>query len=104
MRCKLQILPAAWEDLKGLQDYYYWKFGKQSAENVIDNILNAMDSLTLFPEMGSELPDEELNDLGFRMLVVEKQIIVYKMVSSSIFIYSVFDGRRDYPHLFKNKM
>lgn len=102
MLYNIELLPSVWEDLKGIQDWYYWKFGQKSAETVIEHILDCLSNLAAFPDIGSLTPDSELNESGFRMLIIDKHIAIYKILNSSIFVYCVFDGRRDYPHLFKN--
>ncbi len=104
MQYKLEILPSAFKDLENIQDWYVWKFGNQTAEKVIDHILGAVENLIAFPNLGTITPDKELNEQGYRMLIIEKHVVIYKIVGNIIYIYCIFDGRRDYPSLFKSRL
>ena len=42
MKCKIEILPAAWEDLKQIEDWYLVQFGVETALKVTDSILAAV--------------------------------------------------------------
>ena len=57
---KIEILPAAWEDLKKIEDYYLLQFDVESALKVTDHILNSIERLETFPDSGSLTPDEWL--------------------------------------------
>ena len=104
MEYRLEFLPSAYKDLENIQDWYAWKFGNQTAEKVIDNILDAIENLTEFPNLGTITPDKELNEQGYRMLIIEKHVAIYKIVINVIYLYCIFDGRRDYPNLFKSRL
>ena len=47
MKCKIEILPAAWEDLKQIEDWYLVQFGVETALKVTDSIL-----ATVIPDAG----------------------------------------------------
>lgn len=57
MKYKIEILPATWEDLKKIEDYYLIQFDWQTAIKVSDQILNAIQRLENFPDSGSCTPD-----------------------------------------------
>nr|DAO88230.1 MAG TPA: Plasmid stabilization system protein [Caudoviricetes sp.] len=54
-----------------------------------------------FPESGSLPRYAALRTRGYRVLIVEKQLVFYKVdkENSIITIYAVVDGRRDYLNL-----
>ena len=66
---KVEILPTAWEDLKRIEDWYLIQFGVESALKVIDHILTVIERLEKFPDSGCQLPDEWLNEQGYRMVI-----------------------------------
>ena len=58
---KINILPAAWEDLKQIEDYYLMEFDAQTALKVSNHILDCIERLEEHPDSGSLTPDEWLN-------------------------------------------
>lgn len=62
MICRVKILPAALEDLKHIEDWYLVKFCVETALKVVDHILDAIERLENFPDLGSVTPDEWLNN------------------------------------------
>jgi len=62
-------------------------------------IIEKMYDLSTFPKRGRLIPDKKLANWGFRMLVVEKYIIFYKIDGNIVHIHRVFHGMRNYPAL-----
>lgn len=68
-------------------------------------LLNLMESsinqLSTFPEMGSWPKYSALRRHGFRVLVVEKFLVFYKVDREQqlVTVHAVVDGRRDYMNL-----
>lgn len=100
MKCKIKILPSAWEDLKRIEDYYLIQFDVNTAIKVIDNILNTIERLEEFPDSGSFTPDEWLNEQGYRMVICKKHVAIYRQIENSIYIYHIADTRTEYTKLF----
>ena len=86
MAFKVQILPTAWEDLKRIEDWYFVQFGSETALKVSDHILDAVERLEMFPDSGSLLPDEWLNKQGYRMVICEKQVAIYRLIGQTVYI------------------
>ena len=103
MTYKVEILPTAWNDLKSIEDYYALEFDVATAIKVSDSILDKIEKLETFPDIGNDTPDPWLNKRGYRMLICEKHVAIFKMIETSIFIYHIFDTRQDYPKLFKKQ-
>ena len=104
MTYKVEILPAAWNDLKSIEDYYTLEFDIETAINVSDSILDKIEKLESFPDIGNDTPDPWLNKRGYRMLICEKHVAIYKAIDTSIFIYHIFDTRQNYTKLFKKQI
>lgn len=100
MSCKVRILPTAWEDLKQIEDWYYMQFNLETALKVTDNILNHIERLESFPNSGSLTPDEWLNEMGYRMVICEKHVAIYRIIQETIYIYHIADTRTEYTKLF----
>ena len=99
-RCRVEILPTAWEDLKRIEDYYAVKFDIKTAIKVSDHILNSIERLERFPDSGSLTPDKWLNKEGYRMVICKKHVSIYKQAEDVVYIYHIVDTQTDYTKLF----
>lgn len=100
MAYKVEILPVAWEDLKRIEDWYLVQFGVETALKVSNHILNVIEPLEEFPNSGSLTPDEWLNQQGYRMVICEKHVVIYKRIGTVVYIYHIADTQTDYKKLF----
>lgn len=100
MTYKVEILPAAWEDLKRIEDWYLVQFGVDTALKVSDQILNAIERLETFPNSGVLTPDEWLNQRGYRMVICERHAAIYRQTGQQIYVYHIADTRTEYTKLF----
>lgn len=71
------------------------------ALDYLDKIEKAISSFEEFPTSGSMPRYSILKKQGFRVLVVEKHLIFYKVYEDKkeVVIYAVVDGRREYRNL-----
>lgn len=71
------------------------------ALNYLDKIEKAINRLSNFPESGSIPHNSILCKQGFRVLIVERHMVFYKIdiEKKTVIIYAVVDGRRDYRNL-----
>lgn len=100
MAYKVEILPTAWEDLKRIEDWYLVQFGVETALKVSNHILDTIERLERFPDSGSLIPDEWLNQQGYRMIICEKHVAIYKKIEDVVYIYHIADTQTEYTKLF----
>ncbi|ADL04344.1 type II toxin-antitoxin system RelE/ParE family toxin [Lacrimispora saccharolytica] len=100
MKHKVEILPSAWEDLKGIEDYYTVQFDVETALKVSDHILDAIERLENFPDSGSLTPDNWLNEREYRMVICKKHVVIYKTIETSVYVYHIADTQTEYTKLF----
>ena len=100
MKYKVEILPSAWEDLKGIEDYYAAQFDAETALKVSDHILDAIERLEDFPDSGSLTPDKWLNEREYRMVICKKHVVIYKTIETSVYVYHIADTQTEYTKLF----
>lgn len=93
-------MPSAWTDLEKIEDWYAEQFSAEVAIRVSETILNSIENLKIFPNIGVLTPDECLNEHGYRMIVCGLHVVIYKNVGGVIYIYHIADTRTDYPSLF----
>ncbi len=96
----VEILPTAWEDLKYIQDWYLVQFGIDTAIDVTEHILDVIERLQEFPDSGSIVPDDWLNEQGYRMVIAGKHVAIYKKMLDNIYVYHIADTRTQYTKLF----
>lgn len=100
MQYKVEILPTAWEDLKKIEDYYLLQFGVESAMKVTDHILSSIERLESFPDSGSLTPDKWLNEQGYRMVIWQRFVSIYRQIGEVIYVYHIADTQTEYTKLF----
>ncbi len=71
------------------------------ALNYLDKIENAIKRLEDFPMSGSVPRYSILRKQGYRVLIVERHLVFYKVNSNTeiVTIYAVVDGRQEYKNL-----
>jgi toxin ParE1/3/4 len=97
---KIEILNSAFEDLKKIEDYYLLEFGIESAIKVSNHILDCINRLAKFPNSGSCIPDDFLDQQGYKMVIAGKHIAIYKVINNTIYIYHIADSQTQYSKLF----
>ena len=97
---RVEILPTAWEDLKKIEDYYLLQFGVESAIKVTDQILNSIERLESYPDSGSLTPDRWLNKQGYRMVISERYVAIYRQIKENVYVYHIADKQTEYTKLF----
>lgn len=67
----------------------------------LDKIETAINRLHEFPQSGSIPRYSILKKQGYRVLIVERHLVFYKIneVDKSVIIYAIVDGRREYLNL-----
>ena len=100
----VQILDPAQGELEEIAQLYLTLAGVKYARSITDKIYNALEQLSHFPLSGPKMREAELRNLGYRFLVVENYIVIYRLIGDTVFVYHIFDGRSDYPTLFRSEL
>lgn len=106
MKNKIHYSPESRRDLDDIWDYIVLELQNRSAaERVIDHIMNAVDPLKYFAEMGSPL--SSIADVGtdYRFLVSGNYMVFDRVQGCDVYIDRVLYGRSDYmSSLFKDSL
>ena len=97
MKNKIHYSPESRRDLDDIWDYIVSELQNRSAaERVIDRIMNAVDPLKNFAEMGTPL--SSITDVGtdYRFLVSGNYMVFYRVQGNDVYIDRVLYGRSDY--------
>ena len=100
MKYRIKLLLTAQEDLKSIEDWYLMNFDANTALKVTDRILDAIQRLGDFPDSGSIPRDEWGRRQGFRFVIIERHIAIYRVIDGIVFIYHIADTRTEYNRLF----
>ena len=97
MKNKIHYSPEARLDLDDIWDYIVSELQNRSAAaRVIDRIMDAVDQLKNFAEMGTPLSSIADVGTGYRFLVSGNYMVFYRVQGSDIYIDRVLYGRSDY--------
>jgi len=71
----------------------------RAANRMIDRLEQSIIRLELSPFAGKAPDDDELRKRNYRMLIVGKYLVFYKVKEKTVEIHRVIHGARDYKHL-----
>ena len=97
MKNKIHYSPESRRDLDDIWDYIVSELQNRSAaERVINRIIDAVDPLKNFAEMGTPL--SSIADIGtdYRFLVCGNYMVFYRVQGNDVYIDRVLYGRSDY--------
>lgn len=85
-------------DIMNITMFYLSEFGEETADKVINSILDRIEVLADFPESGSETGNVKLNNVGIRKIVSENYIALYSYERDNKFIYihHIYRDRQNY--------
>ena len=98
---KVEILRPAWDDLERITDMHLSLVGLKSAQKLTDGILDSIDTLKISPYGYPTVPDEELAEIGYRMVIYKKYLCIYRVIGEVVYVYHIADGRTNYPQIIK---
>jgi toxin ParE1/3/4 len=104
-RYQVLLTDGAEQDLEGIVDYIARHDSALNAERVLDHLLQASESLTDFPERGSQ--PRELLRLGireYRQTIFKPYRMIYRIIDKTVYIYLIADGRRNMQALLERRL
>lgn len=97
MKNKIHYSPESRRDLDDIWDYIVSELQNRSAaEHVINRIMDAVDHLKNFAEMGTPLSSIADAGTDYRFLVSGNYMVFYRVQGSDVYIDRVLYGRSDY--------
>lgn len=101
-KVKVEILAPAQQELEEIILVQKELTGVESAKKLADKIYKALGQLASYPNSGPEINNKELRIAGYRLLVVDQYLFIYRIIESTVYIYHIVHGATDYPALFKS--
>ncbi len=105
MRYKVLLTAGAESDLEDLHSYIAEYDSPNSADYVLDRLMEVAKSLAAFPERGSH--PQELLALGireYRQSFFKPYRVIYRVIGKRVIIYVIADGRRDMQSLLSRRL
>ncbi len=100
---KVVFSALAEEDLDGLSSYISGDLNNPiAARNIVDKILRLAQRLSDFPELGANLKTIDIKLSGYRYLIAENYLIIYKLVDHEVYVLRILYARSDYVKLLQN--
>lgn len=105
MRYEVLLTEGAERDLEAIHGYIAELDSRNSADYVLDRLLEAAETLATFPERGS-FP-KELLALGirdYRQIFFKPYRVIYRAIGQRVYVYLIADGRRDMQSLLTRRL
>ena len=105
MRYKVLLTAGAESDLEDLHSYIAEYDSPNSADYVLDRLMEVAESLAAFPERGSH--PQELLALGireYRQSFFKPYRVIYRVIGKRVIIYVIADGRRNMQSLLSRRL
>lgn len=97
MKNKLHYSPNALHDLDEIWDYIVMELcNPEAALNLVNGIMDTIDKLEDFAEMGAPLSSVADVESDYRFLIYDNYLAFYRPEGTNIYIDRVLYGRRDY--------
>lgn len=97
MKNKLHYTHEAQRDLDEIWNYIVSDFSNpEAAERTVNRIMDAIDQLADFAEMGASLHSVADVESDYRFLVCGNYLSFYRVEGNEIYIDRILYGRRDY--------
>lgn len=97
MKNNIHYSPEALNDLDEIWEYIFSELcNPQAAENTVNNIMDAVDKLEDFAEIGAPLSSVTDIESDYRFLVSGNYMAFYRVLGQEVYIDRVLYGRRDY--------
>lgn len=93
---KIEWLYEAQREYAELLSFYRSRVGTEAAWRFAAKILDQVENLSQFPQMGVLKQDTLMGKYGFRALFIGQCACIYKLQGDTVYIYHLTDARRNY--------
>jgi len=105
MKCKVNIVKSAEDDLFEIYKYIYYNDCEENADKIYAKLIEKIKSLQEFPNRGHISPELKLLEIeDFLEISYKPYRIIYQIIGKVIFIHCVLDGRRDMQKLLQERL
>lgn len=94
--CEVILTLKAQNDLKSIAAYHKMRVGPVSAQKVTSKLLDKIDLLKDFPDLGAYVPSERIAKAGFRMLLAGDYLCFYTQKEGKVIVHHIVHGSTNY--------
>lgn len=100
---RVEFLPGALRDMTEIVSSFVMLGSKTGAIRIKDKMNQAARQVADFPYSGVTVPNERFAKFGYRLIVVEKYLMFYRVFDeeTKVLFYRVLNGARDYPSVLR---
>lgn len=100
---QVEFLYEALCDMSEIVSSFVMLGSKNGAIRIREKMSKAAKQAACFPYSGVSVPYDRLAKQGYRMIIVEKYLMFYRVFDDEqkVIFYRVLNGTRDYPNLLK---
>lgn len=97
----IEFLSDALNDFTEIVSSFIMLDSKKGAVRIKNKIVKSAKQIQAMPYIGVTVPDEKMAKSGFRMMVIEKYLMFYKVFEDekNVVIYRILNGKTNYPSL-----
>lgn len=95
----LVLLEPAQRELEEIAQLHMKLSGVNSARKITNLILDTLERLEYFPLSGHIPHDNDLRNHGYRYVIAEKYICIYRLIAETVYVYHIAHGASNYPIL-----
>ena len=100
MNYNLHYSPESFRDLEEILSYIALELcNNEAADKMLDAIMNEIDKLIDFPNMGAALANIINIETNYRYIISGNYMIFYRIEQTDIYIDRILYSRRDYVHI-----
>lgn len=95
----VELLPAALDDFTQIVSLFIMMNSKNGAVRIKAKLIKAIKNIGAMPYSYPHVHDEKMLKFGFRMAVVEKYLVFFKIFEDDkkVIIYRILNGKTNYP-------
>jgi toxin ParE1/3/4 len=104
-RYAVLLTKGAEQDLEAIYDYIAEFDSEGNANHVLDELMDCVENLTVFPERGSY--PKELSAVGmqeYRQVFFKPYRLIYRIKDQAVYIVLIAEGRRDMLSLLMHRL
>ncbi len=95
-KLNVKLLSEARLQIRDIAAYHKMKVGPSSARKITDRILDAIDKLADFPEMGMVPHSKMIAEAGYRVLIAGDYLCFYQVLNDTVFVNHIIHTSTDY--------
>lgn len=90
------LLNEARMELRDIAAFHMQKVGPNSARKITNAILEELDKLSGFPQLGFVPPYRLLSEGGYRVLPIKDYLCFYRIEGETVYVCHIVHGSTDY--------